>query len=123
MSGQSLGNSWTAPYGQRRDRDFDNLSFDLLSLRGVRNLIWRTPGRDGGRDLEGPIQKVDFSGNVVFEKWYFERKRYVVSLSWPVVLERLGYAANTEPDYLLFITSSGFSPSCLDIDRRLHKTE
>ncbi len=96
------------------DRVFENLAFDLLALSGVQNLVWRTPGIDGGRDLEGTIQKVDFSGHVTAERWYFECKRYSASVPWPIVHEKVAYAQNADAEYLLFITTSGLSPQCVD---------
>lgn len=99
---------------QLQPREFENLSYDLLLLSGVRNLVWRTPGTDGGRDLEGLCSRTDFSGGVVIEKWYFECKRYAAALNWPTVFEKISYATNQGADYLLFITTSSFSPQCAD---------
>jgi len=45
--------------------EFENFSFDILNAAGVRNLTWRTPGADGGRDIEGSIFVTDFSGSSV----------------------------------------------------------
>ena len=33
--------------------ELENLCFDLLLKLGLKNLVWRTPGRDGGRDVQG----------------------------------------------------------------------
>ena len=90
------------------------MSYDLLMLSGIRNLIWRTPGTDGGRDLEGIHSRMDFSGGVVSEKWYFECKRYAASIPWPTVFEKVSYASNHMADYLLFLSTSSFSPHCED---------
>jgi hypothetical protein len=43
-----------------------------------------------------------------------ECKRYAQSLSWPVVYEKLTIAINHQADYLLFVTTSNFSPQCRD---------
>lgn len=41
---------------------FENLVYDLASSAGLRNAVWRTPGSDEGRDIEGEITTIDFSG-------------------------------------------------------------
>lgn len=95
-------------------RNFENMSYDLLMLLGIRNLVWRTPGSDGGRDLEGLFLNTDFAGGLNAEKWYFECKRYAAAIPWPIVYEKISYAANQNADYLLFLTTSSFSPQCED---------
>lgn len=95
-------------------QEFENLAYDILFLSGVQNLRWRTPGADGGRDLEGNLPVVDFSGETVRQRWYIECKRYAQSLNWPTVYEKLTIAINHTADYLLFITTSNFSPQCRD---------
>ncbi len=105
-----------------QDLKFENLSFDILSLRGIENLVWRTPGRDGGRDLEGSLIRVDFAGETTVEKWYFECKRYTSSISWPTVFEKIAYAQSADADYLLILTSSNFSPQCRDEVTRWNST-
>jgi len=95
-------------------QEFENLSYDVLFLSGVQNLQWRTPSADGGRDLEGDLAVVDFSGETVRQHWYIECKRYSQSLNWPTVYEKLTVAINHAADYLLFITTSNFSPQCRD---------
>lgn len=60
---------------------FENLTYDLLFLSGIRNLRWRTPGSDGGRDLEGEFTVIDFAGDHIIQKWYIECKRYASSLN------------------------------------------
>lgn len=98
--------------------DFENLTYDLLFLSGIRNLKWRTPGSDGGRDLEGEFTTPDFSGDYVPEKWYIECKRYSKSIDWPTVHEKLSVASNHQADFLLFVTTSNFSTQCRDeVDR------
>ena len=94
--------------------EFENLTYDILFLSGVQNLRWRTPSADGGRDLEGEIAVVDFSGETVRQRWYIECKRYAQSLSWPTVYEKLTVAINHKADFLLFVTTSNFSPPCRD---------
>jgi hypothetical protein len=94
--------------------EFENLSYDLLFLSGVQNLRWRTPSADGGRDLEGDVPVMDFSGEVVRQRWYIECKRYARSLSWHTVYEKLAIAMNHDASYLLFLTTANFSPPCRD---------
>jgi Restriction endonuclease len=102
--------------------DFENLSYDILFLSGVRNLQWRTPSADGGRDLEGDLAVVDFSGEPVRQRWYIECKRYSRSLNWSTVHEKLAVASNHGADYLLFITTANFSPQCRD-EVQLHNAK
>jgi hypothetical protein len=95
-------------------QQFENLTYDILFLSGVQNLRWRTPSADGGRDLEGDLAVLDFSGETVRQRWYIECKRYSQSLNWPTVYEKLTVAINHSADYLLFITTSNFSSQCRD---------
>lgn len=37
---------------------FEHLIFDLMILTGLRNVVWRSPGADGGRDIEGDFLTV-----------------------------------------------------------------
>lgn len=93
---------------------FENVTYDLLSSMGLVDLVWRTPGADGGRDIEGDIHKLDFSSTHIKERWYVECKRYSNSIDWPTVHEKLSYADNHSADYLLFVTTATFSPKCTD---------
>jgi hypothetical protein len=92
--------------------EFENFAFDMLSAAGVRNLTWRTPGADGGRDIEGTVYVTDFSGSSYEQVWYFECKRYSSSLDWPLVYGKIAYADAHNADYLLIITNSSPSPNC-----------
>lgn len=56
-------------------RNFENLVYDLLVRRGLGNVKWRTPGADGGRDIESEYMVYDFSGSARVERWYVECKR------------------------------------------------
>ena len=93
-------------------KEFENFTYDLLQLRGLRNLIWRTPGADGGRDIEGEYISRDFSGATALQNWYVECKRYNTSLDWPTVWKKLCYADNSQADFLLICTTSTLSPNC-----------
>jgi hypothetical protein len=102
--------------------EFENLTYDLLFLSGIRNLNWRTPGSDGGRDLEGDYPVIDFAGDHVNQKWYVECKRYAKSINWPTVHEKLAVAQNHQADFLLFVTTANFSPQCRnEVDRHNRK--
>lgn len=83
------------------------------------NVSWRTPGADGGRDLEGQHLHVDLSGEIRLESWYVECKRYSSSLDWPTVFGKLAYAENAGADFLLLCTNSTLSPACKnEVSRR-----
>jgi hypothetical protein len=90
----------------------ENLTYDLLVRKGLRNPRWRTPGADGGRDIEGEFPISDFSGESRMERWYVECKRYDVAIDWPTVFEKIAYARNHSSDYLLMVTTSSISPAC-----------
>ena len=92
--------------------EFENFSFDLLLLKGMQNLSWRTPGPDGGRDLEGQFIVYDLSESHRIEKWYVECKRYTANVDWPTVFKKIAYAENHLADYLLFVTTSLLTPQC-----------
>lgn len=92
--------------------DFENLTYDLVTTRSLRNCQWRTPGADGGRDIEGDFFAADFSGAIRMERWYVECKRYAQAIDWPTVFEKIAYAENHQADYLLICTTSWPSPDC-----------
>lgn len=91
---------------------FENLTYDLLREYGLENLVWRTPGADGGRDLEGEFSFRDLSGSTQIQRWFIECKRYSSAIDWPTVRHKLAYAENADVDYLLFVTTSTLSPRC-----------
>jgi len=91
---------------------FENLIYDLVLASGLRNAVWRTPGPDGGRDIEGEFLTVDFSGHHTMTKWYIECKRYSNALDWPTVWEKIAYGDNHRADYLLIVTTTHLSPQC-----------
>jgi len=91
---------------------FENLVFDLMQSLGVENLTWRTPGADGGRDIEGDLPARDLSGGLVYQRWFIECKRYTSSIDWPTVWGKAAYAQNGGADFLLIVTTSTLSPTC-----------
>lgn len=97
-----------------KPRDFENLVYDLVVRRGLGNVKWRTPGADGGRDIEGETLVSDFSGSHRSERWYVECKRQVAAVDWPTVHSKLAYAHNQRADYLLVATTSSLSPAARD---------
>lgn len=92
--------------------EFENLTYDCLRAGGMANLVWRTPGSDGGRDIEGIAYFNDISGHSTSQKWYIECKRYANSIDWPTVWKKVSYADVHEADYLLVSTNSNPSPAC-----------
>jgi hypothetical protein len=92
--------------------DFENVVYDLVSAAGLRNPVWRTPGADGGRDIEGDYPVIDFSGYHSLIHWYVECKRYDKSVDWPTVWAKIAYAENHRADCLLFVTTAALSPQC-----------
>lgn len=92
--------------------EFENLTFDLVSIAGLRNVVWRTPGADGGRDIEGDYSTTDFSGERSIQKWYVECKRYSSSIDWPTVWKKISYADSNGADFLLMVTNNNPSPNC-----------
>jgi len=99
---------------------FENLVFDLLLFSGLRNVSWRTPGADGGRDLEGHFLRIDFAGVASLEKWYVECKRYANALSWPELRGKIAFAENHDAEYLLLCTTATLSTTCKDELARWH---
>ncbi|NLF76283.1 MAG: restriction endonuclease [Chloroflexi bacterium] len=91
---------------------FENVVYDLVCAAGLRNAVWRTPGADGGRDIEGEYSTVDFSGFHTVVRWYVECKRYDKAVDWPTVWGKIAYAENHEADYLLIVTTAPLSPQC-----------
>jgi len=91
---------------------FENLIFDLVLLRGMLNVSWRTPGADGGRDIEGQFIATDLSEAISVQRWYVECKKYSHSLDWPTIYGKIAYADNHNADYLLIATTSFLTPRC-----------
>lgn len=94
--------------------ELENLCFDLLLKLGLKNLVWRTPGRDGGRDLQGEHFVEDISGFTNRQSWYVDCKRYTNSVSWPTVWEKISFAESNSADILLIVTTSSLSPQAVD---------
>lgn len=92
--------------------EFENLTYDLLVSSGLQSVVWRTPGADGGRDLEGTFSTPDFSGFFRQEKWYIECKRYAGTIDWPTVYVKIAYAESNQADYLLLVTTANPTPNC-----------
>ena len=78
----------------------------------MENLVWRTPGADGGRDIEGETYHADISGSFIGQKWYVECKHYSTSLDWPTVRNKVAYAESNDADVALIATTSNPSPKC-----------
>ncbi|EGR5447372.1 restriction endonuclease [Vibrio cholerae] len=93
---------------------FESMTFDIVTALGLRNAVWRTPGSDVGRDIEGNYYISDLSGLYQKQKWYVECKRYAKSVDWPTVWNKIAYAETHSADILLFVTSSSLSPQAVD---------
>jgi hypothetical protein len=91
---------------------FENLAYETLHALGMRNLTWRTPGADGGRDIEGFTTARDLAGFEQTMKWFVECKHYKSSIDWPTVWAKLAYAEVHSADVLLMVTTSNPSPKC-----------
>lgn len=96
------------------ENEFENFTFDLLCELGLKNCIWRTPGSDQGRDIEGEYFFTDVSGYCQNQKWYIECKRYTSSVDWPTVWNKISYAEVHNADVLLFSITSSLSPQAID---------
>src|SRR5882762_11897463 len=94
--------------------EFENLIFDLMVTRGMTNVQWRTPGADGGRDIEAATTELDFSGAQVIRKWFIECKRYEKSVDWPTIYSKISYAESHQVDFLLLCTTATFSPAAIN---------
>jgi hypothetical protein len=92
--------------------EFENLTYDLVRSSGLKNVVWRTPGADGGRDMEGEAYFRDLTGNETMQRWYVECKRYSSSVDWPTVWNKIAYADSHGADVLLLCTNSNPSPNC-----------
>jgi hypothetical protein len=91
---------------------FENLVYDCVRAIGLTNLVWRTPGADGGRDIEGDLVATDVTGFELRQRWYVECKRYSSSIDWPTVWQKIAYADVQNADVLFLVTNSNPSPSC-----------
>lgn len=97
---------------------FENLTFDLVNCLGLQNVTWRTPGADGGRDIEGIQAFVDFAGITVQKKWFIECKHYSNAVDWPTIYKKLSFAHSNGADYLLMCTSASYSTTATDETKR-----
>lgn len=96
------------------ETDFENLVFDLMTAKGMLNVTWRTPGADGGRDIEGTVVHSDFSLTQTAQKWYVECKRYAGSVNWPTIYAKIAFAHSNGADVLLMCTSSKYTPTAIN---------
>lgn len=95
--------------------EFENLIFDIMIARGMANVTWRTPGADGGRDIEGNVVESDFSLSQSMKKWYVECKRYTTSsVDWPTIYPKVAYAHSNNADILLVCASGTISPQAVN---------
>lgn len=92
--------------------EFENLVFDVIRAMGFRNVVWRTPGSDGGRDIEGYLYSSDPTGFLQIQKWHIECKRYKSAINWPTIWEKLAHADGLGADILFVATNSAPSPKC-----------
>lgn len=104
----------TKTIGELSPTEFENLIFDLIRSLGLKNAVWRTPGRDVGRDIQGEWYVEDLSGHSGRQVWYVECKRHESSVSWPTVWEKISFAESNAADVLLFTVSSSLSPQAVD---------
>ncbi|GAA3919664.1 restriction endonuclease [Litoribacillus peritrichatus] len=102
---------------------FEGLTFDIVSILGLRNVVWRTPGSDGGRDIEGMYYISDLSGYHQKQKWYVECKRYTGSVDWPTVWNKISYAESNNADVLFFVTTSSLTPQAVDNVARWNRSD
>jgi len=93
-------------------QDFENLTYDILQTIGLKNLTWRTPGSDAGRDIEGEYYQPDISGSFIRQKWFIECKHYSSSIDWATVWKKIAHADSKNADFLLVATNSNPSPQC-----------
>ncbi|MFC4734755.1 restriction endonuclease [Salipiger abyssi] len=91
---------------------FENLTLDLVRAVGFRNVIWRTPGADGGRDIQAEQNFSDLTGADTKRNWYIECKHYSSSVDWPTLWKKISYADSHGADFLLLVTNSQPSPQC-----------
>lgn len=91
-------------------REFESFSFECMRAIGMRNLVWRTPGADGGRDIEGEVYVRDVSGYEERQVWYIECKLYSRSIEWSVIWKKLAYADSLNVDVLFLVTNNNPSP-------------
>lgn len=99
--------------GALTPEQFENLTFDLVSSLGLCNVNWRTPGADGGRDIEADEIGPDFSGMQISKRWFIECKKYKGSVDWPTIYTKVAYADSLGAHYLLMCTPSKFTPAAI----------
>lgn len=99
--------------GSLSSTEFEHLIFDLMVARGMTNVAWRTPGPDGGRDIEGITYDIDLSGVQSTKVWFIECKRYARAVDWPTIYEKVAYAVSHQADTLLLCSTSSFSPAAM----------
>ncbi|HEB0655533.1 TPA: restriction endonuclease [Pseudomonas aeruginosa] len=92
---------------------FESLIFDIMNARGLKNVTWRTPGADGGRDIEAEEISIDVSGYSHTNRWFVECKKYKGSVDWPTIYGKVSYAEANQANYLLMCTTSKYTPSAI----------
>lgn len=92
--------------------EYENFIYDVAIVHGFKNVVWRTPGPDGGRDIEATYSRINPFGDVVTEKWYIECKKYKTSVSWPIIYPKIAYAHSGGADILCIAAFPNPSPNC-----------
>lgn len=93
---------------------FELLVYDLLEAEGFRDLVWRGPGADGGRDIEASWSATDPVGGVMRTRWYVESKWYTESVPFVEIEPKLLAASVAKADFLLIATSARVRNTAMD---------
>lgn len=99
--------------------EFENLIFHLIDEMGFSNLVWRKGGEgnsatDGGRDLEATYWRVEPVSSVELTYWYEVKYRSGQLAKAQVQKAVLDASADPGLDYVVIVTNSTVSNSCLD---------
>lgn len=109
------------PFSSLQSSDhFEELCYDVLEAEGFRDLKWRGPAADGGRDIEARWFAPDPVGGTFQTHWFIECKWYTESVPFQQIEPKLLAASSNGVDYLLLITSSSVrNTALLEIERWL----
>jgi pentatricopeptide repeat protein len=104
---------WSKKILSLSPKDFEELCFSLIQGMGFKNVTWREPGPDQGRDIEA-IRTVTLPDGYteITEKWFFESKRYKDSIPPDKIRPKIDWADNERADKLAIMSNNHFSNPC-----------
>ena len=104
---------WKVKLKSLSPSEFEELCFSLVQAMGFKNVIWREPGADQGRDIEAEkIEILPDGFSELIQKWFFECKLYEKSIPPEKISSKIDWAEAKRADRLALMSNSHLSNPC-----------